>query len=196
VKKFPARWHLCPTPKSRVKVEFSPVIYLDPQDQVTADRESHQPQRSWLPRTNAIPRRKAYHGEEDSERRGIRRAHLLMVDAMATTTPRAILLRAKGGSGAAAVPCDTGDALNAMAIPRRSPPRQRSRRGGRDLRRLWLSPSLCVQPATLALQQWVSSRRWLRSAIKKSLLAQVPFHREHHFLFSFCRYFTLKYIFQ
>ena len=105
-----------PDHESIAKVEFSPVICFDPPGQVTADRESHLPQRSWLPRTNTFPRRKASHGEEDGERRGIRCAHLLMVDAMATTTPRAILLRANGGSGAAAAPCDTGDALSAMAI--------------------------------------------------------------------------------
>ena len=71
----------------------------------------HQPISAWHTHL-ADPDR---NGGKQQEARDPDRAHLLMVDAMATTTPLTLLLRPHGGSGAAT--CDTGDdALSAMAI--------------------------------------------------------------------------------
>lgn len=152
------------------------------------DRGSQQP--THFREGKHVTVRKTARGE------GIRCAHLLMVDAMATTTPRAILLRANGVSGAAAAPWDTEDALNAMAITRRSPAGQRSRRGGRDLRRSCSCPLPCACCAALALQQeGFLSTLW--SAIKKGLLVQGSFPpRTSFFYFILLSLFHLIHVFQ
>ena len=131
-------------------------------------------------------RRKAAGGEGS----GYSRAHLLMEDAMATTTPLALLLLGPhGGSGATT--CDTGDdALSAMAdlslsLSAKISRRGGCRRGGRDLGRSWLLCACATSLSALALEQGVSPGR--RGRLLKRGSREPPSPSVFYFFLSFCR---------
>jgi hypothetical protein len=197
-----------PDHESNAETNIPPTIHVDPPDQPTVvlylpkpnprsrisptqrrwwRLSSQQPNHFHQAHTHLVNTSRSHHNK--AKRQGIRvsrGAHLLMVDAMDTTAPLALLPRPpRGGTGAAAT-CGTGDALNAMAIPpSSSSPQPRShgeedetrcRRVGRRARdldsweRSWLvvaglsSGSTLPRPAqcTLALQP-----RTARLALKK-----------------------------